>query len=368
MPPETRVPDEEEWRLAVFVGCGSPAEGFGNEAPGHGSPPSDEVGGAAVDLVACLVDDETEATDAVLPRRDEEPALLGPRSPLAAERGDDLDEAGHALRGDGRGDEPVVGVLALERTPVLLTGLAGLQDRAEDRLPGIRPRVLHGALGAATLEGGEVMREGDRDRCPALILFVPAALGAQQRMDLPIAGGRDVKAAMAGCRVEDDVLGIERAALRGAPRRAGARANFLATERALLALVLSIFEHAGAKRRLVGELAGVTVEIVTRPLAHRTPEAPRCDEVVPVVARLRHGEGGVADPRDAHAVGTRAERNPRESWGLGLRVNRRGSVHAAVLPSTISAPTSSAVTSWSTARGYPWRVSHSRASSSLAPR
>ena len=65
MPSKPGMPDDENGRRAVLVGGRAPAEGFGNEAPGHGSPPSDEVGGAAVKSVARLIDHEAKSVDLI---------------------------------------------------------------------------------------------------------------------------------------------------------------------------------------------------------------------------------------------------------------------------------------------------------------
>lgn len=78
------MPDDEDRRFAVLASGRAPTEGFGNEAPGHGSPPADEGGGAGVDLVAGLIDHEAEAADAIFVGRDEEATLLSRGPALAA--------------------------------------------------------------------------------------------------------------------------------------------------------------------------------------------------------------------------------------------------------------------------------------------
>ena len=74
---------------------------------------------------------------------------------------------------------------------------------------------------------------------------------------------------MAGRAVADDALGIERRALRRSPWRAGARLKILAVERPLLTLMFGVLTHAGAKRRLVGKLAGLAKKSVACPFVHR---------------------------------------------------------------------------------------------------
>lgn len=92
--------------------------------------------------------------------------------------------------------------------------------------------------------------------------------------------------------------------------------DFDATEHAALALMFGVFEHGAAKRRLVGELAGMSIEIAVRPLAHRTGDAPSCDEIMPPVAGRRHRKGRLADKRDEKAVSAAAKRDARDVRGF----------------------------------------------------
>ena len=72
---------------------------------------------------------------------------------------------------------------------------------------------------------------------------------------------------------------------------------------------------------------------------------------MPTLARRHHGECGIADQRDEKPVRAATVRDLRMARGVGVADIGSGTTHAAVLPSTISAPTSSAETSSRTARG-----------------
>jgi hypothetical protein len=157
---------------------------------------------------------------------------------------------------------------------------------------------------------------------------------------------------MASRGMEHDILRVEGRALRRPPRRAGGRADLTPAEGALLTLMLGVFHDLRAKGRLIGELAGMTVEIRPRPLRHGTANAPATREIVTPVAGGQHGKGVGGDAGDGKTLSAAAERHLRESGGgIHSFVQRYEHRHATALPSTISAPTSSAVTSSSTARG-----------------
>jgi hypothetical protein len=93
MPFEPRMLADKDGRDAVLVGGRAPAEGFGDEVPGHGSPPSDEVRGTVVETVPRFIDDEAEAAGIVFVRGDEIATLFG-RAVIAAQRGDAFGHAG----------------------------------------------------------------------------------------------------------------------------------------------------------------------------------------------------------------------------------------------------------------------------------
>src|SRR5260221_13928917 len=114
-----RMPDDEDGRCAVLVSGGAPAEGFGDEAPGHGSPPSDEVGRTAVESVARLIDHEAELADVMFVGRHEIAPLLG-RAAIAAERGDAFCHATMVIGADFRNHDPLRGLISLDGLAILL--------------------------------------------------------------------------------------------------------------------------------------------------------------------------------------------------------------------------------------------------------
>ena len=71
----------------------------------------------------------------------------------------------------------------------------------------------------------------------------------------------EMKTAVSSGRVRDDAIGIEGRALRAAPRRIGAGADFSTPEGGALALVLGILIDAGVEGGFVREFAAMTVEI-----------------------------------------------------------------------------------------------------------
>src|SRR3954462_9566413 len=166
MPSKPRMPDDEDRRFAVLVSGHAPAEGFGNEAPGHRSTPADEVRGVAVDPVVRLIDHEAEATDVILAGGDEDAAPLSPGPALPAERRNDLDKAALVLGRDGGHNNPVPCMRVVEGAAILFAGLAWLEGRAKDRLPGVGPAVFDRSLGTTAFERREEVRKGDRHERP----------------------------------------------------------------------------------------------------------------------------------------------------------------------------------------------------------
>ena len=118
--------------------------------------------------------------------------------------------------------------------------------------------------------------------------------------------------------------------------------------------MLGLLAHARPERCLVGDIAVMRIEIIPLQLLKRPPPLPRADEEVANPA-WHHGEDEISDAGGEQPVSGSAERHPRDIRGAVVLRDREGAVgdrgvHAA-LPSTISAPTSSADTSSSTARG-----------------
>lgn len=161
----------------------------------------------------------------------------------------------------------------------------------------------------------------------------------------------EMESAMAGRRMEHHALGMDGGALRRSPWRMRSRRNLAATERGELLLVQRVGGDLGAERFLAGKIAAMAIEVFAAPLFHRAADTPAAGQEVTAVARRDHGEGAVADQGDQQTVGAAAKRNPRKSGGLVVAIIWRCRVHAAVLPSTASAATSSAETSSSTALG-----------------
>jgi hypothetical protein len=71
----------------------------------------------------------------------------------------------------------------------------------------------------------------------------------------------EMKTAVSSGRVRDDAIGIDGRALRGAPKRIGAGADFSTPEGDALALVLGVLIDAGVEGGFVREFAAMTVEI-----------------------------------------------------------------------------------------------------------
>ncbi len=131
----------------------------------------------------------------------------------------------------------------------------------------------------------------------------------------------------------------------------GAGVYLATSERCALPLVEGVLLDMRAKRRLVGKLTGMAVEIAARPFGHGPADTPARDKIVPAVAGWSHGEGVLTDKGNAKPVGASAKRNSRKPGGFDVMGFRSSRSHAAVLPSTASAATVSAVTCCNTALG-----------------
>ncbi len=82
-----------------------------------------------------------------------------------------------------------------------------------------------------------------------------------------------------------------------------------------LALVLGILRDLGAEGGLVGELAGMAVEVGALPFGHRPADAPAGREIVAALACRQHGEGGVGNARGEEAVAAATKLDLGESGG-----------------------------------------------------
>ena len=148
-----------------------------------------------------------------------------------------------------------------------------------------------------------------------------------------------------------DALCVDSRALRDAPWRLRPAVDVLAPERPLLAKMLRVLQNFRPERRLIRQSAGMAVKIGPTPFGEWARNAPARREILTTVASRQHGEGTVTDTGDRETLGRSPELDlwiRRNRIGRGVAIE--GAFHAA-LPSTIAAPTSSAVTSWSTARG-----------------
>lgn len=147
-----------------------------------------------------------------------------------------------------------------------------------------------------------------------------------------------------------DALGVDGRSLRRSPWRVGAGIDFATAKRYGMLLVESVLLDMRAKRRLVGKLAGMAVEIAARPFGHGPADTPAHDKIVPAVPDRNHGERRFTDKRNGISVGAAAKTIPHITGGL-VSYPGSGHAHAATLPSTVSAATASAVTSCRTAHG-----------------
>lgn len=129
-------------------------------------------------------------------------------------------------------------------------------------------------------------------------------------MNSGVALGREMETAVPRRRVEGYAVSIDGLTLRRAPWGMGRRPDFAAAESSLLSAVLSLLEHLGAKRILIGEVAAMTVEIVAGPLRNGPPDTPAGDKIMAAVTGRHHREGMVADERDQHTVRAGAKRDP----------------------------------------------------------
>ncbi len=103
----------------------------------------------------------------------------------------------------------------------------------------------------------------------------------------------------------------------------GTRIHLDAAEHFALALMFGVFEYGGAECRLVGELAGMAVEIAALPFAHWSRNAPGCDEIMPAIAAGRHRKSRLADKCNEKAVSAAAESDfGKFRYGLVLTCGR----------------------------------------------
>ncbi|RWV83324.1 hypothetical protein GW17_00055085 [Ensete ventricosum] len=343
------MPDDEERDFAILVrGC-APAEGFGDQAPGHGSPPSDEVGGTSVELVARRIDHEAETADMVFVGRHEIAALLD-RAAITAERGDAFGHAGMVIGANGRDHDPVGGVVSLERAVILLVRFAWQELAPMNRLPGVRIPIPDRAIGVAPFVVREQFRKCLRHGSPCRVFFIPAAPRAKGRVDLRVMRGIEMETAVASGRMTHDAVGIDGRTLGGTPRRVRRGANLAPSECGTLALVLSVLVDASPEGGLVREFTAVTVEVGPCPFLHWPREQPGRGEIEPTICARHHSEGVVEHLRDEKPVAGSGKQNPRGGGGgiigfvSGLRCG-----HAALPPQNAvtkaSSPTSSSTAS-----------------------
>src|SRR5258708_6067558 len=197
MPSKAGMPDDEDGRCPVLVRDRAPAEGFDDEAPGHGSPPSDKVGRTGVELMARNVDHEAEAADVIFVGGHEIAPLLGGAA-IAAERGDAFCHATMVIGADRRDHDPVGSMISLESLAILLVRFSRQKQTTVNRLPRIVMPVAAVSLGATPFVVGEQFRKRLRDSRPRAILFVPAATRAKGRVDLCIVRSIEMKTAVSG--------------------------------------------------------------------------------------------------------------------------------------------------------------------------
>src|SRR5512133_20050 len=102
----------------------------------------------------------------------------------------------------------------------------------------------------------------------------------------------------------DHAFRIDGCALRRPPWRVRIGAAVSTAERALFALMLGVLHDLRPEGRLVGEPAGMAVEVGALPFGNRPVDAPAGREIMAGVASRQHGEGRVADASDEIAVAT----------------------------------------------------------------
>ena len=115
--------------------------------------------------------------------------------------------------------------------------------------------------------------------------------------------------------------------------------------------MFGVLDHACTKRRLVGEFAGMAVEVGSPPLGERPGDLTTEAKIMPPITAGQHRERRVVQAGDRKPVRGSAKRDLRISGSIIGFGHDRARVHAAALPSTTSAATSSAVTTSSTAWG-----------------
>lgn len=113
----------------------------------------------------------------------------------------------------------------------------------------------------SALMGCEQRRKGEGDLRPFGILFVPAIVVSQHRMNLGITFAAEMKAAMARCRMAENAVSIVVTLLRGSPGCRYPHPCFGTGKRQKLALVLGDFFNMSAKGRFVLSEAVGTGEV-----------------------------------------------------------------------------------------------------------
>lgn len=153
-------------------------------------------------------------------------------------------------------------MLPCERLGVPLVRFARCERPAEDRFPGIRPAVPDRFVGALALIGREQVRKGESDDCPGGVLFIPAAICPEHRVDLGIAGVGEPEATMPCRRMAHDSVGVDGGALRRTPWRAAGHPDGLAGQEPEFAAVSGLFDHAVAEIGFALDRAVVRIEII----------------------------------------------------------------------------------------------------------
>ena len=79
--------------------------------------------------------------------------------------------------------------------------------------------------------------------------------------------------------------------------------------------MLGVLRDLGAEGRLVGEFAGMAIEVRALPFGDRSADAPAGRQIMAAVARRQHGEGGVGNTRGEEAIAAATELDVREYGG-----------------------------------------------------
>ena len=62
--------------------------------------------------------------------------------------------------------------------------------------------------------------------------------------------------------------------------------------------MLRLLDNMSGKGGLIGELAGMAVEVCASPLVKRTADLPAGGQIIPSGMAGQHGEGAITDTRD----------------------------------------------------------------------